>query len=246
MKLKKRKHVNQRFDRSKMLLTSNSSFPVQEAFKTLRTNVMFSLPGDGCKCIGVTSANRSEGKSMVSINLAISFAQMDKRVLLIDCDLRIPTVATKLNIPIEVGLSNYLARTETNNTLRIFHFGDPGIDVVTAGNIPPDPTTLLGSETMKTMLDSLRDDYDYIILDFPPAFIVSDAVLLADSVDGYLVVVRQNSSEYSKINEALRQMDFVDAKIIGFVYNAKGFDGKIGKDSKYYKYYKKSDKKSED
>lgn len=241
MKLKNKKNVNHRFDRNKMLLTSNSSFPVQEAFKTLRTNVMFSLPGEGCKCIGVTSANRSEGKSMVSINLAISFAQMDKRVLLIDCDLRIPTVAAKLNIPNAVGLSNYLARTESDNVLRIFHCGSPAIDVVTAGSIPPDPTTLLGSETMKTMLSSLRDDYDYIILDFPPAFIVSDAVLLAESVDGYLVVVRQNSSEYSKINEALRQMDFVDAKIIGFVYNAKSLDGKIGKDSKYYKYYKKTE-----
>ena len=239
MKLTKRKHVNQQFDRAKMLLTNNSAFPVQEAFKTLRTNVMFSLPGDGCKCIGITSANRAEGKSTVSLNLAISFAQMDKRVLLIDCDLRIPTVASKLNIPNSVGLSNYLARTETSNILRIFHCGNPNIDVVTAGSIPPDPTTLLGSDTMKSMLESLREKYDYIILDFPPIFIVTDAVLLKESVDGYLIVVRQNSSEYSKINESIQQLDFADAKILGFVYNAKSQEGMISKDSKYYKYYKK-------
>lgn len=239
MKLRKKKNINQQFDSKKMLLTSNSSFPVQEAFKTLRTNVMFSLPEAGCKVIGVTSANRSEGKSMVSLNLAISFAQMNKRVLVIDCDLRIPTIASKLNISNSVGLSNYLARTESDNVLRIYHYGTPTIDVVTAGSIPPDPTALLGSAMMKAMLESLREDYDYIILDFPPAFLVSDAAILSDSVDGYLLVVRQNSSEYSKINEAIRQMDFVNAKLIGFVYNAKIQEGMISKDSKYYKYYYK-------
>ena len=96
MSKKKDKTVSNQFDSQKMLLSTNSSFPVQEAFKMLRSNVMFSLPGGDCKIIGITSANRSEGKSVVSINLAMSLAQLDKRVLLIDCDLRIPTVASKL------------------------------------------------------------------------------------------------------------------------------------------------------
>ena len=134
----KRKAVEQRFDSEKMLLSSNASFMVQEAFKMLRTNVMFSLPGKGCKCIGITSANRSEGKSIVSINLAMSLAQLGKRVVLIDCDLRIPTVASKLGLKNDVGLSNYLAGTEADSFLRIYHHGDPRIDVVLAGRIPPD------------------------------------------------------------------------------------------------------------
>lgn len=238
MKIGKKNNTNQQFDSEKMLLTSNPSFMVQEAFKTLRTNVIFSLPGTGCKCIGVTSANRGEGKSVVAINLACSLAQLGKRVILIDCDLRLPSIAAKLGLSNSVGLSNYLAGTENNNRLRIYHFGDPQFEVSPAGSIPPDPTALLSSDSMKTMLDELKNtfNYDYIILDFPPVFLVSDAVLLSDYIDGYLVVVRQNSSEYSKINETIQQMEFANANIIGFVFNGKTHEGAIGKDSKYYKY----------
>ena len=126
--------------------------------------------------------------------------------------------------------------TENDDQVKILHFGDPSIDIVPSGSIPPDPTALLGSEAMKEMLGILKKYYDYIILDFPPVSLVSDAVLLSDCVDGYLVVVRQNSSEFSIINETISQMEFANAKIIGFVYNAKLVDS-IGKKNKYYKYY---------
>ena len=233
-----KKNVSQQFNSEKMLLSSNSSFVVQEAFKMLRSNIMFSMPGSDCKIIGVTSANRSEGKSLISINLAISLAQLDKRVMLIDCDLRIPTIASKLGVSNEVGLCNYLAGTESDNVLRVFHQKNPSFDAVMAGRIPPDPTALLSSDAMKNLLETLREDYDYIILDFPPISLVTDAVLLADSVDGYLVVVRHNSSEYSKINETITHLDFAKANIIGFIYNAKMPDGLINKSSKYYRYKK--------
>ena len=203
----------------------------------LRTNVIFSLPGNGCKTIGVTSGNRSEGKSLTSINLALSFAQLGKRVIIIDCDLRIPSIAAKLNIPNNDGLSNYLVGTSNDDNLNIVEFGDPSISVVTSGSIPPDPTSLLSSEAMKKMISILKNYYDYIILDFPPVSLVTDAVLLSDVVDGYLIVVRQNSSEFSRINETVSQMEFANANVIGFVYNAKVMDG-FGKQSKYYKYYK--------
>lgn len=232
---RKKKNVRGIFDREKMLLSTDSPFQVQEAFKTLRTNVMFSLPGTGGKCIGVTSSNRSEGKSMISLNLAISLAQINKKVLVMDCDLRLPTIASKLNIPIKVGLSNYLAGTEEDNVLSIYHRGLENVDIVAAGSIPPDPTPLLSSPTCKALIESLKTEYDYIILDFPPVYLVSDAVLLSDCVDGYLLVVRQDSSEYSKIDETLRQLEFASARLLGFVYNAKMQEG-IEKDSKYYKY----------
>lgn len=240
MKQRKNKKAVFQFDTETMLLSSKTSFATQEAFKTLRTNVIFSLPGNGCKCIGITSANRSEGKSLTSLNLALSFAQLGKRVIIIDCDLRIPSIAAKLNIPNNDGLSNYLVGTSNNDSLNIVEFGDPSISVVTAGSIPPDPTSLLSSEAMKKMLGILKNYYDYIILDFPPVSLVTDAVLLSDVVDGYLVVVRQNSSEFSRINETIFQMEFANAKMIGFVYNAKNLEG-LGKQSKYYKYYKKED-----
>lgn len=238
----KEKH-NDTFDSKTMLLSPKSPFSVQEAYKTLRTNVTFSLPGTDCKCIGITSANRGEGKSTIAVNLAISLAQLNKKVVLIDCDMRLPTVVTKLGINAKEGLSNYLSgMIEEVPVVRI---GNLGVDIIPSGSIPPDATTLINSEAMVGLVSLLRDAYEYIVFDFPPINIVSDAVLLSGMIDGYLLVVRHGVSEYKKVNEALRQMKFADAKIIGFVYNGKSNDKKYYKRKGYYyrydySYYKKS------
>ena len=243
MKKNKTVHVKEDVDSQALFLNEQSSFAVQEAFKTLRTNVMFSMPSKGCKCIGVTSANRGEGKSSISVNLALSFAQLQKKVLIIDCDMRLPTVASKLNIESAPGLSNCLAGLEEDDHINIQHLEDRGIDVLAAGNIPPDSTVLLESENMVNLIKKLKQTYDYIIFDFPPVMIVSDAVILANNIDGYLVVVRQNISEFKKVEETMRQMNFARAKLIGFVFNGKTSDGLLKKGGKYYKYsyYKKSE-----
>lgn len=224
-------------------LSSSSPFSVQEAYKTLRTNVTFSLPGSDCKCIGITSANRGEGKSTVAVNLTISLAQLNKRVVLIDCDMRLPTVVTKLGISAKEGLSNYLSGLIEE--VPVVRINNLGVDIIPSGNIPPDATTLINSEAMQELIRHLKESYDYIILDFPPVNIVSDAVLLSGMIDGYLMVVRHDLSEYKKVNEALRQMRFADSKIIGFVYNGKNNDRKYYKrKGHYYRYdyyyYKKS------
>ena len=218
------------------ILTGPEKSAYTEAMRVVRTRLERQM--DETRILMVTSSIPGEGKSTVAANLAISFAEKGRKVILIDCDLRLPSIAAKLGLSNSVGLSNYLAGTENNNRLRIYHFGDPQFEVSPAGSIPPDPTALLSSDSMKTMLDELKNtfNYDYIILDFPPVFLVSDAVLLSDYIDGYLVVVRQNSSEYSKINETIQQMEFANANIIGFVFNGKTHEGAIGKDSKYYKY----------
>jgi len=236
-----RKHADNRPDtqpdKQKLLLSSSSPFTVQEAYKTLRTNVVFSLPGNGSKCIGVVSANRSEGKSSIAVNLAISFAQIDKKVVIIDCDMRLPTVASKLGIESSPGLSDFLIGEESRITIR--RISKSNIDVITAGKIPPDSTVLIASQTMVNLIDELKKQYDFLIFDFPPLTIVSDAVMLSSKMDGYLVVVRHQLSEFRKINETLRQMKFSNAKVIGFVYNGKSSDRKYYKSKKYYKgYYK--------
>lgn len=224
-------------DKQKLLLSPTSSFSVQEAYKTLRTNVIFSLPGNGSKCIGVISANRSEGKSSIAINLAISFAQIDKKVVVIDCDMRLPTVASKLSIDSVPGLSDFLIGEESE--IKIKTMPDSNIDVITAGKIPPDSTVLIASQSMSDLIDDLKTRYDYLIFDFPPLTIVSDAVILRSKIDGYLVVVRHELSEYGKINETIRQLKFSNAKIIGFVYNGKSSEKKYYKGKKYYRgYYK--------
>ncbi len=224
------------FDAQKMLLSKNSPFSVQEAYKTLRTNVTFSLPGSDCKCIGIASANRGDGKSTIAINLSISLAQINKRVILVDCDMRLPTIASKLGYQPKPGLSNYLSGD--CDGLPIVQTKDKGFDIIPSGNIPPDSTTLISSQEMLNLVEKLKESYDYIVFDFPPINIVSDAVMMSGVIDGYLIVVRHNSSEYQMLTETIRQMRFADAKIIGFVYNGKGEEKKYYKRRKYGKYGK--------
>lgn len=222
-----------------ILLSSESPFTVKEAYKMLRTNVAFSLPGSGCKCIGITSADRGDGKSTVALNLAISFAQINKKVLIMDCDMRLPTIAKKLNMEQTPGLSNYLVGTDSEEMRLIRRISPLGVDIVPAGEIPPDPTKLLESEQMIKILSTLRECYDYIFLDFPPIAVVTDAAILSKLIDGYLLIVKHNRSAFSKITETLKQLEFSDAKILGFVYNGKAdstYKYKLGK--KYY--YKKN------
>ena len=230
MKKRKPQQISQVYDREKMLLSEKSSFQMREAYKSLRTNVFFSLPGSDSKCIGIVSANRGEGKSTIAINLAISISQANKRVIVIDCDMRLPTTASKIGIESRPGLSNYLAGNDEIKGTFIQRVSEYGIDVLASGDIPPEPTSLLGSNQMKQLIELLKEYYDYIILDFPPITIVTDAVILSETVDGYLVVVRHNQSEFKKVRETFRQMEFTDAKILGIVYNGKGDRGKY-----YYK-----------
>ncbi len=234
-------------DANKVLLTDNSPFSVKEAYKTLRTNISFSLPGGGCKCIGVTSANRGDGKSSVAVNLGISFAQINKKVVVVDCDMRLPTVAAKIGIPSKPGLSNFLIGDNGVDDLVIRRVEDMGIDVVPAGNIPPDPTKLLESAYMSNLMDVLRKHYDIIVIDLPPLMPVSDAAILSKYIDGYLIIVKHNNSEYAKVEDTLHQLEFANAKIIGFVYNGKAFENryyKKGRKGYYYDYYTKDRKEA--
>ena len=233
--MKRKAKVNSSFNIG-MLLSSKSPFTVQEAYKTLRTNVTFSLPGTDCKCIGITSANRGEGKSTVAVNLSISLAQLDKKVLLIDCDMRLPTIITKLGVKAQEGLSDFLSGAITE--IPVIRIESRGVDIVPSGTIPPDTTALIDSQIMREVVDNFKNMYDYIIFDFPPVNIVTDAVLISELIDGYLLVARHEVSEYQKINEMLRRMKFADAKIIGFVYNGNAETKKYYKQGNYYKYYK--------
>ena len=180
--LKKNGSKSKVFNPGKMLLTENSSFSVQESFKTLRTNVTFSLPGQKNRCIGVVSANRGEGKSTVSVNLAISLAQIDKRVVIVDCDMRIPTVAAKLGMENRPGLSDFLADEDGSSQLPVISNKDFNIDVIPAGTIPPDPTKLIESPQMKDLIKALKVVYDYVIVDFPPVFRCGFDAILRPSV----------------------------------------------------------------
>lgn len=203
------------------IINKETPWEVKEAYKTLRTNVTLSLPDEGHRIIALTSAEPHDGKTTNAINFAISLAQIDKKVLLIDCDLRKPMVAEMLDIPSEPGLSDMISGQErAKNGMR--HISELGIDVIPSGTNTPDPTLLLQSSRMKMIMQELKKIYEYIIVDLPPATVVSDASILADLMDGFLLVVRHNTTDYRSITDMMEQLKMANAKIIGFVYNGVG------------------------
>ncbi len=214
------------------------SFAASEAYKLLRTKITFSFTDSGCHVVGVSSAINSEGKSVSSVNLAYSMSQLGKRVLLIDCDMRRPSVPKKLPLAKSPGLSDYLTGQEGSSKIiqtcnlkgeeQAFH-------VISAGRIPPNPMELLSSEKMEKLMERLRNHYDYIILDLPPVEEVSDALAAAKYIDGVLLVVRQNGCDRINLSNTARQFEFVGTKILGVVFNCVS-----GERSKYTnKYYRK-------
>lgn len=216
----------------KHILSENSSFGVREAYKTLRANVRFSAPGEECKKICVTSGLSGEGKSITTLNIAISFAESGKRVLLIDADLRRPAMARLLVENGAPGLSNVLAGLcREEDAIREERY--PNLDVLFSGEIPPNPSELLGSVPMEQLIGRLSKRYDYIFVDTPPVNVVSDACVLASILDGVLFVVRQNHSERDSVKRGVGQLKMAGAKLLGFVLNG----AETGSSKRYGKYY---------
>jgi len=219
------------------ILGKNSSFQVQEAYKTMRANIRFLLSGEGCKKFCITSALASEGKSITILNLAISFAEAGQRVLLIDGDLRRPSLARLLIEVATPGLSNVLAGLCTEeDAIRKSEY--PNLDLLLSGEIPPNPSELLGSERMTKMMERLSKKYDYILVDTPPVGIVSDACVMADVLDGVLFLVRQNVTDKSVVEQGVKQLELSGAKLLGFILNAMEQEGKkrYGRGRYSYKY----------
>lgn len=193
-------------------------FASVEAYNLLRTNLIFSLPdSEGGRVIGITSPCPEDGKSTTSLNLAYVLAESGARVILIDADMRRPSLAKMVDIPSVPGLSNYLVSENTDAV----HSGDihKNLSVMLSGEIPPNPSELIGSRKMQQFIEELREKYDYVILDLPPVNSVSDPLVVSKYVDGFVVVVRHKRTRRRDISEAIRQLELVDAKILGFVYN---------------------------
>ncbi len=228
------------------LIGKNISFMASEAYKLLRTKLQFSFVDEiKCPIIGISSALAGEGKSLSSVNLAYSLAQLDKRVLLIDCDMRRPSLASKLPISKVPGLSNYLTgHSDISMVIQSCSLDDElSFDVIASGDNPPNPIELLSSKKMENILSSLRDAYDYIIMDLPPVGEVSDAMVAAKFVDGILLVVRQDFCNTIALSGAVSQFEFIETRILGIVMNCVGEIG--GKYSRYGKgYYSKYSKYS--
>lgn len=221
------------------ILSENSKFVVNEAYKMARTNIMFSFPDDdGCKVIACTSAMQGEGKTTTCINLAISFAQTGARVILIDADLRKPRVDRYLNIENSLGLSELCGGLEHDIDKVVQYVEDKNLYCITSGRIPPNPAELIGSENMDKLLETLRESYDYVFVDVPPVNIVTDATILAKKCSGTMLVVRENDTTHDTFSAAIDSLKFFDVKIIGIIVNYSV--GTTGGKYKYRHAYRKT------
>lgn len=224
------------------LIGKDISFAASEAYKLLRTKLQFSFVDEvRCPIIGISSAMAGEGKSLSAINLAYSLAQLEKKVLLIDCDMRRPSLFNRLPVQKAPGLSNYLtSQVEREEIIQKCKLDDEqGFDVIASGNNPPNPIELISSVKMARVLEDLRDYYDYIIVDLPPVGEVSDALVAAKLVDGILLVVRQDYCTTTALGDAVEQFEFIESKILGMVMNCISEGGSRYGKRYYKKYYSK-------
>ena len=178
---------------------------------------MFVLSDSENKRVVISSALPNEGKTITAINLAIAFSQTGKKVLLIDADLRRPTVYQRLKINNNKGLSSILVgfcslREAVRNI-------SPNFDVLTSGAIPPNPSELLGGNNMSLLLDGLKDYYDYIIIDTPPINMVSDALVLTPKTDGLVLITRQGKTTHDQFRKAIASIELANVKLLGAILN---------------------------
>lgn len=194
------------------------TFEAAEAYKLLRTNLAFSLPDLGkSKAIGITSALPGEAKTTTSINLAYSLAEAGKKVLLLEADMRLSVLSKRLNLRKAPGLSNLLVGQSSGNEVLQNSGLLNHLKVITAGTLPPNPAELLDSEPMEVTIRTMRDFFDYVIVDLPPVIAVSDALVASKYLDGVLVVVRQDCCDKKSLADTVRQLKFSQAKVLGFV-----------------------------
>ena len=218
-------------------ISEKSKFAIVESYKSARSNIMFSLSAEDQKVFAVTSYAKGEGKSTVSANLAISFSKMERRVLLIDCDLRRPNLHNIFKVENTIGLSNVIGKMADFEDA-VKHNVIPNLDIMPSGTIPPNPSELLCSPGFEKLVKGLIDEYDYIIFDTPPIGVVADALLLKDRVAGYVVVLRERSTTHGDIQKMLESIKLADTKILGFIkvgctQNKK----RAGRGYYYYQYY---------
>ena len=225
-------------------LHKNLEFTATEQYKMLRANLNFTLPENiKCPIIGVTSSMRGEGKSTTSVNLSYVLAENGKKVLLIDGDLRIPSIAKKMDLPGSPGLTNLLMNADA---CHIDQFKSPLLEnwyILPSGDLPPNPSELIGSRRMEVLLNAFSERFDYIVIDLPPVNLVSDALAASHLISGLIVVVREDYAQKKELENCLRQLKLSNVNVLGCVMNysktGKGHYGRYRKYYKYYKYYEK-------
>lgn len=227
---RKAKQTYQRSHRS-LITKTNPKSPISEQYRTIRTNIQFSVAAQSLRSIMVTSSGPAEGKSTTIANLAVVFAQQGKKVLLIDADLRKPTVHYTFRQDNYIGLTNVLTN-QVGLDEAIRQTDIEGLYVITSGPIPPNPAELLGSDAMLRVLEEAYQRFDIVLLDTPPVLAVADAQILANQCDGTILVIHSGKTEIEVAQKAKEMLVTAKGKLLGVVLNQKK-----QKESEYYYYY---------
>lgn len=199
------------------ILSPDAPFQEREAYNAIRTNLLFSRRGEKCPVFAVTSPTPNNGKTINSVNLAVAYAQMGKKTLLIDADMRNPTVHKMFRLPGKNGLSEFLAGLQTEAEPR--PSGRDNLFVLPAGAAPPNPAELLAGPQTRRLIEQIRSRFDCVFIDTPPVNIVTDATLLCAAVTGYILIVRAGSTVKAEVRTALNLLGQVDAAVLGFILN---------------------------
>lgn len=215
MKIFKKKKKISTYVKSE-LLNDKSPFIIAEAYKAMRTNLMFML-SENKKVIAFTSAIADEGKTTTCLNMAITFAQSENKTLVIDMDMRKPRLHRYFEIPSSPGLSDRLGNF--TKEIAISKTKYQNLFVLPVGTIPPSPPELLMSPILEEVLEELLDKYDYIFIDTPPVHVVTDIAIVANRLDGIVFVIRENSTIMEHAKQSILNLERVGANILGFILN---------------------------
>lgn len=217
--------------KQKLITFSEPKSPAAEAFRTLRTNITFSATDKPIKTLMVTSSIPGEGKSTIISNVAISLAQAGQKVLLVDCDMRRPSLQKILGLTNKTGLTNIMVEDAPFDEV-IQSGWVEGLKVITTGPLPPNPAELIGSHKMKALIENLKSKADIILFDAPPVIAVTDAQLLASKLDGVILVVRSGSVSKDLVQKSKELLNNVNGHIVGTVLNRAEYE-----DKSHYYYY---------
>ncbi|MEO2075921.1 MAG: CpsD/CapB family tyrosine-protein kinase [Bacillus sp. (in: firmicutes)] len=231
MALKKNKKLTSTDSSRKLITAIAPKSPISEQYRTIRTNIQYSSVDGDIRAIMVTSAGPAEGKSTTVANLAVTFAQLGKKVLLVDADLRKPTVHHTFGANNQVGFTTVLTK-QTTLEKAVVDTDEKDLYILTSGPIPPNPAELLSSKSMEQFIEEVKNEFDYVLFDTPPLLAVADPQILANQCDGSILVVFSEKTEIDQAKKSKELLGNAKSKLLGVVLNHKEI-----KNNDYYYYY---------